>query len=142
MSLCTFLAAACDLPEKMRPDGCIPELGPAQAADEDYGLYAFPDFDGHTALPHAVCLEWDGFTPGRAEHLIAYLRAALERCERVELRHVWLTGYCEYDERPFRKTKRVSLRDLTPHDLEAICEFDVWAQDQTRPTDVCLIITR
>ena len=92
--------------------------------------------------PHAVCLEWDGFTPGRAEHLIAYLRAALERCERVELWHVWLTGYCEYDERPFRKTKRVSLRDLTPHDLEAICEFDVWAQDQTRPTDVCLIITR
>lgn len=142
MSLCTFLAAACDLPEKMRPDGCIPELGPTQAADEDYGLYAFPDFDGHTALPHAVCLEWDGFTPGRAEHLIAYLRAALERCERVELWHVWLTGYCEYDERPFRKTKRVSLRDLTPHDLEAICEFDVWAQDQTRPTDVCLIITR
>lgn len=147
MSLCTFLAAGCELPEKDRPEHSTLEIDlerntvfDGNAAD-NYGLFPFHDFDGHTELPYAVCLEWNYFTPGRAKNLIKYISAALENCARVELWHVWLTGYCEYVERPYRKTKTVSIRDLTVEDIQDICEFNVWANDKNKPTDACLIIT-
>ena len=147
MSACIFLAAAFELPEKERPDNHALEIDLERGrisdgnADDDYGLYAFADFDGHTGLPYAVSLEWSGFTPGRAERLIAYIRTALEHCDRVELWHVWLTGFCEYDERPYRKTKTVSICDFTIDDIQAVCEFNVWPRDRAKPTDICLVIT-
>lgn len=147
MSACIFFAADFNLPEKERPDGSILEIDFERGmvsdgnADDDYGLYAFTDFDGHTELPYAVSLVWSGFTPGRAEHLIEYIRAALEHCDRIELWHVWLTGFCEYDERPYRKTMTVPICDLTIDDIKTVCEFDVWPSDKARPTDVCLVIT-
>ena len=120
MSACIFFAADFNLPEKERPDGSILEI------DFERGM---------------VSLEWSGFTPGRAEHLIEYIRAALEHCDRIELWHVWLTGFCEYDERPYRKTMTVPICDLTIDDIKTVCEFDVWPSDKARPTDVCLVIT-
>lgn len=147
MSACTFLAAALELPEKERPECCTLEIDSERGmvsdanAEDDYGLYAFTDFDGHTELPYAVSLAWSGFTMGRAKHLIAYIRAALKHCDRVELWHVWLTGFCEYDERPSRKTKVVSICDLTIDDIQAVCAFDVWPREKAKPTDVCLVIT-
>ena len=59
----------------------------------------------------------------------------------IELWHVWLTGFCEYDERPYRKTMTVPICDLTIDDIKTVCEFDVWPSDKARPTDVCLVIT-
>lgn len=73
MSACIFFAADFNLPEKERPDGSILEIDFERGmvsdgnADDDYGLYAFTDFDGHTELLKA-------FVKGVRGYFSYYLR--------------------------------------------------------------------
>ena len=90
MSVCTFLASDCPLPEaapaKEYPfeinidTGMIYDGG----ADDNFFLYSFPDVQNYTDKKYAVQLEWN-YTDGRAEQILKYMRAALEknRADRI-----------------------------------------------------------
>lgn len=149
MSVCTFLAADCPLPEKMQPeDGFCLEIDTRKGTkfdgdrDDNYGLYHFQDVRGYTDLQYGVELQWFYYTPGRAKELIRYIADALRHCDRVELWTVWLMDFYEYEERPYYRTRTVSLRDLTCEDIAEVTEADVWRESKLRPVYDCLRIVK
>ena len=149
MSVCTFIAADCELPEKEYPEGesfidLDINAGTVYAGDGDdnFCLFNFDDVESYSDLSHGVVLEWNYCTVGRAEQIIKYIGAALEKSERVELWTVWLMAYYEYEDRPVIKKQELSFSDLTP---EAILEFskrDVWGNSKIRPTYYCLSVRK
>ena len=147
MSVCTFLAADCKLPEKPRPEtgfdikfnidtGTVYDGG----RDDDYALYNFTDVGGYSDLQYGVMIEWFYCTPGRARKIIEHIKSALTKCDRVEIWTVWLMDYYEYDERPYYKTRTVSLEDLSVEDIKEIAEVNVWEASKERPTYYCLTV--
>ena len=153
MSVCIFLAADCELPEKQRPEGgfCI-DFDPAAGTvfdgdrDDDYGLFSFRDVGSYSELRHGAEIEWFYCTPGRAKEIVRYIKAALEQCDRVELWKVWLGGFYEYDERPSYRTRELSVRELTAGDVQELVESSVWEKGGKkggkRPVFHCLTVVR
>lgn len=151
MSVCTFIAADCPLPtyapEKDYPihinidnDNVTVFDGDA---DDNYCLNEFVDVSVYTDKEYGVSLEWAYHTPGRAERIIEYIRKALENSDTVELWHVWLTGYWEFDERPVYVRDTVTIDELTAQDIKDLDDAEIWNnKDKQRPSFYCLTVCR
>ena len=149
MSVCTFLAADYELPEKEHPEyETFLEIDTKKGTiydgdrDDDFALLDFEDVNDYTDLQYGVILEWNYCTIGRAQQVIEYIRTALGDCEVVQLWTVWLMDYYEYDERPRYKTREITLAELRAEDIQEISEVDVWGDDKVRPTYYCLSVRR
>ena len=87
MSQCIFIAADTPLPEVTPPQdyplhidldaGTIFDGG----ADDNYFLLPFDEVDLYCEKKYGVYLELPQFTNGRAEQMIADIRAALMQCD-------------------------------------------------------------
>ncbi len=151
MSVCTFLAA----------DHTLPAVSPKQDypiviniddgtvsdgdADNNFSLYPFPDVSVYTDKSYGVRLEWN-YTEGRAQRIIDYLRSALQHAEEIELWHIWLLGYWEYEERPVIHRRKVALADLKVDDLRELDASPIWNTPDKRypdrPSFYCITITK
>lgn len=133
MSVCTFLASDHPL---------SPTLPPSCSAG--FALCPFDDAASYTDKPYALCLEGD-CTDADAEQLIFYLQAALQKTSCVEIWHVWLTDYYEFEDRPFLHKRTVSAGSLTAAHIQALANADIWntpdKQYPERPSFYCLRIT-
>lgn len=149
MSVCTFLAADCELSEKEYPEyETFLEIDTKKGTiydgdrDDDFALLKFEDINDYTDLHYGVVLEWNYYTRGRARQIMEYIKAALNDCEVVQLWTVWLMDYCEYDERPRYKKREITLSELSEDAIREITEADVWGDSKDRPTYYCLSIRR
>lgn len=149
MSVCTFIAAGCELPEKEHPEyELFLEIDTKKGTiydgdrDDDFALMKFEDVNDYTDLQYGVVLEWNYCTVGRARHIIEYIKTALCDCDVVQMWTVWLMDYYEYDERPRYKIREITLAELSVEDIQEISEADVWGDDKIRPTYYCLSVQR
>lgn len=151
MSVCTFIAS--DLP--------LPEVTPSQdyslaihidngtiydgGADDNYFLNAFANVADYTDKKYAVCLEWN-YTEGRAKQIIEYIKTALQKADAIELWHVWLMDYYEFEDRPFIHRKNVSIDKLTTEHIKETDNAEIWNTPDkmypNRPSFYCLTITQ
>jgi len=145
MSVCTFIAANCPLPD-VRPSkeydvnfnidtGVIDDGG----ADDHYYLYRFSDVRHYTDKENAIEIEIYVYTEARAQRIIGYIKDALEQTDTVEIWHVWLTDY----DPPKIKRQRVSIDELTPEDIHEISNADIWTDKYSdTPTWYCLEVVK
>ena len=150
MSVCTFLAAdrpletaapSQDYPLHIDIDkGTIEDGG----ADDNFFLSPFSEAKTYTDKPYAVCLEWH-YTPGRAEQIIQYIKQTLQHTDTVEIWHVWLMDYWEFEDRPVIHRKTVSIDALTPEHIRELDDAEIWntpdRQYPERPSFYCLTAT-
>lgn len=153
MSVCTFIAADCPLPER-KPSQEYPLCVNVDEgtiydgdADDNFFLSRFDDVSGYTEKAYGVYLQWH-YTEGRAWQVIKYIKAALCHTDSVELWHIWLDVYLdvyEWEERPMIRTAEVSIADLAPEDLLELEHQEIWNASprfKDRPTFYCLRIIR
>ena len=145
MSVCTFIAADCPLPD-VRPSkeygvhinidtGVIDDGG----ADDGFYLYRFADVQHYTDKENAVELELHVYTEARAQRIIDYIKDALEQTDTVEIWHVWLTDY----DPPKIKRQRVTIDELTPEDIHEIDEAVIWTDKYSdTPTWYCFEVVK
>ncbi len=150
MSVCTFIASDSPLqpvaPERDYPLNINVDTGEVfdGGADDNFFLHPFAELDAYTEKKYGVCLEWH-YTPGRAARIVDYIRAALEETEEIELWRVWLGDWYwyEYEERPVMRQRTVTAAELTPEDIRALDEAEIWNnKDKNRPSFYQLTITR
>lgn len=151
MSVCTFLASDCPLPEaaptKEYPleinidNGTIYDGG----ADDNFFLLSFPDVQDYTDKKYGVYLEWD-YTDGRAEQILKYMKEALEKVESIELWHVWLMDYYEYEDSPVIHKRKIRIEEMTIQDIKELDSADIWNSPDKhipgRPSFYCLTVMR
>lgn len=151
MSVCKFIAADVPLqevaPSKEYPlhidldNGIIDDGG----ADDNFFLLPFQDVQDYSDKKYGVYLEWD-YTDGQAEQILKYLRTVLEKTELVELWHVWLMDYYEYEDSPVIHKRTISIEKMTIRDIYEMDKADIWnspdKQLPSRPSFYRLIITR
>ena len=151
MSVCTFIAADIPLqevvPSKEYPlhididNGIIDDGG----ADDNFFLRPFRDVQDYSEKKYGVYLEWK-YTDGRAEQILKYLGEVLEKAESVELWHVWLMDYCEYEDSPVIHKWTISIEEMTIRDIYELDKADIWNSPDkhipSRPSFYRLIITR
>lgn len=151
MSVCTFIAA--DIPlQEMAPSkeypihididkGIIDDGG----ADDNFFLFSFPDVRDYTDKKYGVYLEWY-YTDGRAEQILKYLNSVLDKTESLELWHVWMMDYCEYEDSPVIKKRTVSIDDMTIRDIYELDNAEIWNSPDknipSRPAFYRLLVTR
>lgn len=149
MSICTFFAADCPLPE-VAPTKEYPlhiDIDNSTIfdgdADDNFFLHTFEEVRTYTDKEHGVCLEWAYYTDGRASKILDYIKDALEHADTVEIWHVWLVDYYEYDERPFIRKNTVSIKELTIEDIKKMDNAEIWNNpDKGRPSFYCLTVSR
>ena len=150
MSVCKFIAA--DIPlQEVKPSkeypvhidldkGTINDGG----SDDNFFLLPFLDVQDYTDKKYGVCLEWN-YTDGRAEQILKYIRAALEKIESVEMWHVWLMDYYEYEDSPVIHKRTISIEEMTIRDIHELDKADIWNSPDkhipSRPSFYCLKIT-
>ncbi len=149
MSVCTILAADYSLqevkPEKEYPvyvnvDKKIIDDG---GADDNYFLNHFEDVKSYSERQYGVSLEWEYFTEGRGRQIIDYIKEILQHTDRVELWHVWLSDYWEYDERPIIHKEQKKIEEMVPENIKRIDDAMIWdKQGGKRPHFYCLEITK
>ncbi len=151
MSVCTFLASDYPLPEvaplqeyplEINIDtGTIHDGG----ADDNFFLYSFPDVSDYTNKKYGVSLEW-AYTDGRAEQILKYVRTALEKTETIELWHVWLGDYYEYEDSPVVHKRTLKIHEMTVRDIYELEHAKIWNHPDkympSRPSFYCLKIVR
>ncbi|MDR1638208.1 MAG: hypothetical protein LBT59_00800 [Clostridiales bacterium] len=71
------------------------------------------ELDFHTALAYCSTMEWS-FTENRAEKLIEYIRAHMDKASSVEIWNIWLST--KRDQR-VRRTRHINTDDLGPSDF-------------------------
>ena len=147
MSVCTFIASDNPLGEYSPPGdyplninidtGTIDDGG----ADDNFFLHQF-DCSDYTDKKYAVSLEWR-YTEGRAAKIVDYIRENLKNTDSIELWHVWLGGYYEYDERPVMHRYVTTANELEISDIKYFDEAEIWNnKDKNRPSFYCLKITK
>lgn len=151
MSACTFLASNSPLPVFAAPQEDPPETNMGDSTicgrrrDDNFFLNAFLYVEDYTDKKHGVSLEWE-YTDSRAKRLIEYIQAALQKTDAIELWHVWLTDYYEFEDRPFLHEKTISVSALTPLQIKAVDAAEIWNTPDkrypNRPSFYCLTITR
>ena len=141
MSVCTFLAANYPMPEvvskKKYPRYINVDEGTIfdGDADDNFFLYSYESVKDYTDKEYSVYLERTYYTEGRARLLLDYIKDILENTDSVEIWHVWLMDYFEYDERPIIKSKTISFSELTVDDIKKIDSADIWNNtDSNRPS--------
>lgn len=149
MSVCTFIAADIPLqevvPSKDYPvhididNGIIDDGG----ADDNFFLLSFPDVQDYTDKKFGVYLEWD-YTNGRAEQILNYMKETLKKVESIELWHVWLMDYYEYEDSPVIRKRTISVGEMTIQDISELDSADIWNSPDknipSRPSFYCLKI--
>lgn len=151
MSVCTFIASDFPMEEFAPPQEYPLEINVDEGkiydggADDNYYLLPFYSLGFYTDKKYGLSLEWN-FTEGRARQLIEYIKNLLEETESVELWHVWLMDYYEFEDRPYIHRKKVSIADLTAELIRGIDDAPIWnTPDKSypeRPTFYCLSIVR
>lgn len=151
MSVCTFIASdfplteaapVRDYPIEINIDnGTIYDGG----ADDNYFLHFFTDVQDYTHKGNGVYLEWN-YTEGRAKQIIEYIKKALQDTTSVELWHVWLMDYYEFEDRPMIHRQIISIDELAPKHIKEIDEAEIWNTPDkmypNRPSFYCLEIKR
>lgn len=151
MSTCTFIASDHPLPE-VKPSHDYPTVINLDngtiydgGADDNFFLSNFREAELYTNLRYAVSLQWR-YTSGRAEEILKYIKKALEYTEVVELWHVWLLEYYEFEDRPYIHRKTIPIDQLKIDDIRAIDDADIWNKPDRhypdRPSFYCLRIVR
>ena len=151
MSVCKFIAA--DIPlQEVRPskdypvhvdidNGTIYDGG----ADDNYFLLSFGAVSDYTNKKHAVYLEWN-YTDGRAEQILEYMKENLKKTEEIELWHVWLMDYYEYEDSPVIHKRRISIKELTIRDIKEWDNAEIWNHPDKhlpgRPSFYCIKVGR
>lgn len=139
MSICTFIASDHPLPtvaplqdyplEINIDDDTIYDGG----TDDNFSLHIFEDVQSYTDKKYGVCLEWH-YTDGRAKQILKYIKEALQNTDSVELWHVWLMDYYEYEDRPVIHHRTISIKKLTPTDIKEIDNAEIWnTPDKAHP---------
>ena len=127
MSVCTFLAS----------DYLLPEV--------DYFLYSFRDFRDYTDKLYGVYLEWD-CTDEEANELLKYIKEGLKKDKSIELWHVWLGDYYEYEDSPVIHKKVRLIKELTVQDIKELASAEIFNHPDkyipSRQSFYCLKITR
>ena len=149
MSVCTLIASDFPLPAAAPPQDYPLEINIDNGtvydggADDNYFLTPFDNVQDYTGKKYAVSLHWN-YTEGRAKQILAYIKNALRNTDSVELWHVWLLGYYEFEDRPFLHRKTISAKDLTPEHLKALDTAEIWNSPDKmypgRPSFYCLTI--
>ena len=131
MSVCTFIASDSPLmevvPVQYYPleiaidDGTIYD----GSADDDYFLYFFTDVQDYTDKKNGVYLQWH-YTEGRAKQLIEYMKNALQNTTSIELWHVWLMDYYEFEDRPVIHRKTIFIDELTTKHINEMDDAEIW----------------
>lgn len=151
MSVCTFLASDCLLPtvspsqeypiEINIDNGTIYGGG----ADDNFYLHIFEDVENYTNKKYSVYLEWY-YTNGRANEILKYIKTALQNTDCIELWHVWLMDYYEFEDRPVIHNRTVSIKSLTIKDIKELDQANIWNTPDkkypSRPSFYRLIIKR
>ena len=151
MSVCTFIASDYPLPEAA-PSREYPlciniDSGEVfdRGADDNFFLHHFRDTTVYTDKKYGVWLEWN-YTEGRAKKIINYIKDRLQFSDSLELWHVWLMDYCEFEERPFVHRRIVSAEELTVENIKEIDEAEIWNRHDRyypeRPSFYCLTKSR
>lgn len=154
MSVCTFIASDGPLRE-VAPQNGYPHIlnideGTAAVcdggADGNFFLYKFPDVRKYSDKKYGVYLEWWQYTDGRAKKILEYIKNALEYESAIEIWHVWLADYYEYEESPVIRKCTVPFSDVTMDDIKEIDSAEIWntpdKRNPGRPSFYCLIIER
>ena len=151
MSICTFIASNAPLPSVVPlhhyPLHINVDLGTVEdgGTDDNYFLHPFLNVRDYTDKEYGVSLEWN-YTEGRANQIVDYIKAALKETDVVELWHVWLTDYYEFEDRPYIHRKTISLKSLTAEQIRTTDAAVIWNTPDPiypeRPSFYCLTITR
>ena len=100
----------------------------------------------YTDKKNGVCLEWNYFTEGRAKQIIEYMKNVLQDTTSIELWHVWLMDYYEFEDRPVIHRQTVSIDELTTKHIKEIDDAEIWNTSDkmypNRPSFYCLEIKR
>ena len=154
MSVCTFIASDNPLPEHFPQKEYPCELNIDNGtvslydgdADDNYYLKNFIDTGGFTDKKYAVTLEWNYYTEGRGKQIVEYIKFALKHSDSVELWHVSMSDYWEYEERPFIHRKNIRLDDLKTEHIRETYDANIWNKPDKkfpeRPSFYCLSIKR
>lgn len=151
MSVCTFIASDYPLPEAAPAQkypmeinidtGMISDGG----MDDNYYLFPFSDVSDYTGKKYGVYLEWN-YTDGRAEQILKYIREALEKTEVIELWHVWLGNFYEYEDSPVIHKRTLKMDEMTVRDIYELDNADIWNHPDkhipSRPSFYCITIIR
>ena len=151
MSICTFIASNHPLPS-VEPSQDYPfeinlDIGTIYDgdADDNFFLTPFRDVSFYTDKKYGVSLKWR-YTCGRTKQLLRYINNALQNTDRVELWHVWLMDYYEYEDSPVIHSRTVSIEELTAKDITELDEAEVFNRPDKRhpdrPSFYQLIVTR
>lgn len=139
MSVCTFIASDHPLPEVEPLEDYPLEINIDEGTvydggtEDNFFLLHFRDVQSYTDKPYGVYLEWH-YTEGRGKEILKYIRQALENTDCVELWHVWLMGYYEFEDRPFLHSRTISIEDLTADDIRELDNAQIWnTPDRTYP---------
>lgn len=137
MSICTFIASDYPLPvvaplqdyplEINIDNGTIYDGN----ADDNFFLHVFEDVHRYTDKKYAVWLEWN-YTDGRAKQILKYIKEALHDTDCLELWHVWLMDYYEYEDSPVIHNRTISLKELTAKDIEEFDNAEIWNEPDKR----------
>ena len=151
MSVCTFIASDRPLrkaaPQKEYPLIIHVDEGTVYDGDADDNFYLrdFRDISCYTDKKYGVCLNWQ-YTDGRAKKILEYIQDALEYEAAIEIWHVWLMDYYEYEESPVIQKCTVSFSDLTIDDIKEIDSAEIWnkpdKRNPDRPSFYCLVIEK
>ena len=151
MSICTFIAADIPLSEAAPPQEYPTEINIDKGtvydggADDNYYLISFADVELYTDKKFGVYLEWN-YTDGRAEQIIEYIKTVLDYTNIVEIWHVWLMDYYEYEDSPVIHRKTISIDEMTTQHVKEISNAEIWNTPDkmypSRPSFYRLIITR
>ena len=151
MSVCKFIAA--DVPlQEVRPSKDYPvhididnRTIDDGGTDDNFFLFPFKDVRDYTNKKHGVCLEWN-YTEGRAELILDYIKENLKKTEEIELWHVWLMDYYEYEESPVIKKRTISISEMTIQDIKELDNAEIWNHPDkhlpVRPSFYCIKVGR
>lgn len=151
MSVCTFFASDYPLPEYApiqdypleidADSGTIYDGG----ADDNFFLLPFTYVMDYTDKKYGVFLEWN-YTDGRAEQVLKYIKKILEKTESIELWHVWLGDYYEYEDSPVIHKWTILVGEMTIQDIQELDSANIWNHPDkyipSRPSFYCLKIER
>lgn len=74
------------------------------------------------------------------------MKEVLEKTESIELWHVWLMDYYEYEDSPVIKKRTISISEMTIQDIKELDNAEIWnspdKQIPSRPSFYCWLITR
>ena len=82
-------------------------------ADDNYFLHFFQDVQNYTDKKKRSLSGMELLTEGRAKQIIEYMKNVLQDTTSIELWHVWLMDYYEFEDRPVIHRQTVSIDELT-----------------------------